>query len=194
MAETRHFHQANHLTNTFDFVAGSSGNWKITKVSPFLGEAMEFAPFLNVIPTTDLGATVSGKWILRGQVSNLRYTTADEKKALTAIQAGLGRPEATMAALIPIKKSEEWWAMAQDERRAIFADQSDHTKIGLNYLPGVARKLYHSRDLGEPFDFLTWFEYAPEHAEAFEDLVSKLRKTREWSYVTREFDIRLIKA
>jgi len=55
----------------------------------------------------------------------------------------------------------------------------------------VARRLYHSHDLGEPFDFLTWFEYAPEDARAFEDLVARLRQTEEWSYVEREVDIRL---
>ena len=33
--------------------------------------------------------------------------------------------------------------------------------------------LYHSRELGEAFDFLTWFEFAPEHAAAFEDLESR---------------------
>jgi len=51
--------------------------------------------------------------------------------------------------------------------------------------------LHHSRDLGQPFDFLTWFEYAPEHAAAFEDMVQRLRATEEWRYVDREVDIRL---
>ena len=54
-----------------------------------------------------------------------------------------------------------------------------------------ARQLYHSRDIGEPFDFLTWFEYAPQHSEAFEELVRKLRNTEEWRFVDREVDIRL---
>jgi len=73
----------------------------------------------------------------------------------------------------------------------VFEGQSQHTAIGLEYLPAIARQLYHCRDLGEPFDFLTWFEYAPEHADAFEALVARLRGTREWSYVEREVDIRL---
>ena len=62
---------------------------------------------------------------------------------------------------------------------------------GLDYLPAVARRLHHGRDLGEPFDFLTWFEFAPEHAAAFEGLVRRLRETEEWTYVEREIDIRL---
>jgi hypothetical protein len=45
--------------------------------------------------------------------------------------------------------------------------------------------------IAEPFDFLTWFEYAPEHAEAFEELVAKLRAREEWTFVEREVDVRL---
>ena len=65
---------------------------------------------------------------------------------------------------------------------------------GLEYLPAVARRLHHSRDIhGEPFDFITWFEYAPEASEAFEEMVKRLRATPEWGYVSREVDIRLTK-
>ena len=84
--------------------------------------------------------------------------------------------------------------MAQDERRAVLEEQSRHIAVGLEYLPAVARRLHHSRELGEPFDFLTWFEYAPEHAQAFDELVGRLRKTEEWRYVDREIDIRLTRA
>jgi hypothetical protein len=64
----------------------------------------------------------------------------------------------------------------------------------MEYLPPVARRLHHCRKLGEPFDFLTWFEYAPEHSDAFEELVRRLRETREWQFVDREVDIRLTRA
>ena len=60
----------------------------------------------------------------------------------------------------------------------------------MEYLPAVARRLLHSRELGQPFDFLTWFEYAPEHADAYEELARRLRSTAEWRYVEREVDIR----
>ena len=97
----------------------------------------------------------------------------------------------TRAALIPIRKSEAWWDLAQDERRRIFEESSHHIATGLEYLPAVAPRLHHGRDLGEPFDFLTWFEFAPEHAAAFEELVRRLRGTEEWAYVEREIDLRL---
>ncbi|WP_200946873.1 MULTISPECIES: hypothetical protein [unclassified Roseateles] len=63
----------------------------------------------------------------------------------------------------------------------------------MRYLPAIARRLHHGRDLGEaePFDFLTWFEFAPGHASAFDDLLAALRASPEWAYVDRELEIRL---
>ncbi|MBA2471041.1 MAG: chlorite dismutase, partial [Pseudonocardiales bacterium] len=49
----------------------------------------------------------------------------------------------------------------------------------------------HSRDLGEPFDFLTWFEFAPADEDRFDELLATLRATDEWGFVEREVDIRL---
>jgi len=130
-------------------------------------------------------------WTLRGVTSHERYATRAEHDRLAAIQPLLDRPQATKAALIPIAKSAEWWELSQDQRRMIFEEDSHHVAIGLEYLPAIARRLYHCHDLGEPFDFLTWFEYAPGDATAFEQLVLRLRATREWDYVEREIDIRL---
>lgn len=135
------------------------------------------------------------KWLLRGVTSSERYIVRLEKERLVAMQPELGRPEATCAALIPIRKTGAWWNLAQDERRRIFEESSHHVKIGLKYLPAVARRLHHCRDLGEreQFDFLTWFEYAPADAAAFNELVVQLRATEEWSYVDREIDIRVVR-
>jgi chlorite dismutase len=120
-----------------------------------------------------------------------QYTTPGERDRLLAVRAPLGRPAATRAALIPIKKSEDWWALNQDERRAIFEERSHHIATSLDYLPMIARRLHHSRDLGQPFDFLTWFEYAAAASDAFEELVARLRGSEEWTFVVREVDIRL---
>jgi chlorite dismutase len=106
----------------------------------------------------------------------------------------LNRPEATRAALIPIRKNAAWWKLAQDERRHILEEDSHHIAVGLEYLPAIARRLHHSRELSEPFDFLTWFEYALEQSAVFEELVSRLRHTTEWDYVDREVDIRLVRS
>jgi chlorite dismutase len=170
------------------FCAGTSGAWRIDRIDRVIGESLPHAPRLFVI---EGAGSPYGAWVLRGVTSNARYAHRTELDALARRQEGLGRPHATRAALIPIRKSAAWWALAQDERREIIEAQSQHIAIGLKYLPGVARRLHHARDLGEPFDFLTWFEYPPEEANAFEELVARLRATPEWAYVEREVDIRL---
>ena len=92
--------------------------------------------------------------------------------------------------MIPIRKSAAWWNLPPDERRAIFEERSHHIQTGIEYLPAVARRLYHSRELGEPFDFLTGRVYAGP-AAAFEQLVERLRSAEEWRYVEREVDVRM---
>jgi chlorite dismutase len=86
-----------------------------------------------------------------------------------------------------------WWALPQDERRALIEEQSRHITIGLTYMPAIARRLYHCRDIDgqEPFDFLTWFEFAPADEMAFDELLRLLRATEEWRYVDREVEVRL---
>lgn len=161
------------------------------EIRAVIGDTLPSATHLLIAEGEAQGPQGHGAWILRGTTSNTRYTESAEAQALAAVQPELRRPQATRAALIPIRKSEAWWALAQDERRAIFEAQSRHIGIGMEYLPGVARRLHHCRELGEPFDFLTWFEYAPEDASAFEELLTRLRATPEWQFVDREVDIRL---
>lgn len=181
------------LNAFFDFVGGESGAWKVTQQRPILGESLERVSHLK-IQSGSLFPNTQGRWALKGFISNVRYAEKLEREKLLSLQPELGRPTATFAALIPIKKSDEWWNLAQDERRKIFEQQSHHTETGIKYLPAIARKLYHCRDIGEPFDFLTWFEFAPEHSDFFEELVGRLRASEEWRYVVREVDIRLEKA
>jgi len=180
--------------NAFTFVAGDSGTWRATRQEVVVGPPLARFSALKIEqgPFGELPA--NAVWQLRGVTSNERYVTRSEKTALVAKQPPLGRPEATRAALIPLRKSQAWWDLMQDERRAILETRSQHIELGLKYLPAIARRLHHSRDLGEAFDFVTWFEYAPEHESAFEDLVAKLRATEEWRYIEREVDIRLERA
>ena len=173
------------------FAAGSQGIWRVERIETVFGEGLPPADRLTTLEGHHRRPPAETVWTLRGVTSNQRYTIRAEADALAARQQELSRPQATRAALIPIRKTEAWWALAQDERRAIVEERSRHIAVGLEYLPAVARRLHHSRELGEPFDFVTWFEYAPEHAGAFEDLVSRLRATEEWRYVDREVDVRL---
>jgi len=168
------------------FAGGSVGTWHVERLDSVTGPSLPKVSRLDVLDDAraiDVGAA----WVLRGVTSYQRYVWRHEQEALETNQPQLGRPEATRAALIPIAKSVAWWQLTQDERREIFEESSHHIATGL----AVARELHHGRDLGEPFDFLTWFEYGPAEAPAFEELVHRLRTTTEWEYVEREVDIRL---
>jgi chlorite dismutase len=176
------------------FRGGRSGAWRVTRCAAVKGASLSPTPALSVVHSLSITLPIMPSptaWRLTGVASHLRYTERAEKQQLDASPAEIGRVEATYAALIPIKKSAAWWEMTQEERREIFEDKSRHIAGSLKYLPAVARQLYHSRDLGEPFDFLTWFEYAPGHADTFEELVGTLRASEEWKYVEREVDIRM---
>jgi hypothetical protein len=180
------------LERLYTFAGGETGAWRVDAIRSVTGETLPGAARLAIVagmPHHPTGAA----WLLRGITSNERYVTRAEKAALVATQPELGRREATRAALVPIRKSPAWWALAQEERRAIFEEQSEHVRSGLRYLPAVARRLHHCRDLGaaEAFDFVTWFEYAPADAGAFEEIVGLLRATPEWRFVVREVDVRL---
>jgi len=179
----------------FSFIGGKVGPWRVVDITTVAGEALAEVERLAVISGTVSEAPDGAKWLLRGRTSNERYVVRMERDQLVARQPSLGRREATCAALIPIRKTASWWSLAQDERRRIFEDSSHHVKTGLEYLPAVARRLHHCRDLGEhePFDFLTWFEYAPSDSAAFDELVAELRVTEEWAYVDREIDIRVLR-
>ena len=174
------------------FVGGTTGKWRVERVSTLTGPALPPVPRLAIFDGDHSTPSADGVWLLRGVTSYERYVQRAERSALVARQPDLGRPNTTRAALIPLKKSVAWWELTQDERRMIFEERSHHISIGLRYLPAIARRLYQSHDLGEPFDFLTWFEYAPADAAVFEELVGTLRETEEWTYVEREIDIRLV--
>jgi Chlorite dismutase len=174
------------------FVGGDRGAWRVERMQAVAGPALPEVRAVTMVASDEVSdLAASAVWVLRGTSSQQRYTERAEVVGLRARQAALGRPEATRAAFLPIRKSDAWWELAQDERRAIFEDQSRHIAGTLRYLPAIARRLHHARDLGEAFDFMTWFEYAPEHDNAFDELVAMLRTTPEWNYVDREVDIRL---
>ena len=161
------------------------------RIDAVRGEALAPVRRVAVFEGAVIRQNQAADWVLHGVTSNERYVTRREQDMLVARQQPLGRPTATKAALIPVRKSGAWWDLPQDERRSIFEDKSRHVATGLEYLPAVARRLHHCRDLGEPWDFLTWFEYAPDYEDAFDELVGRLRATEEWSFVEREVDVRL---
>ena len=109
------------MDNIFDFVGGDSGDWRVKRINAAIGDSLEDVPHLKIVPSSTMKLN-EGLWTLKGVRSNLRYTEKDEDDKLVSIQEGLGRTEATCAALIPIHKSQGWWKLAQDDRRKIFED------------------------------------------------------------------------
>lgn len=179
----------------FHFIGGSEGTWRVTEHLHIKGETLITPAKISMLPGTLDKVPKDADWVLRGVTSNERYVERSEKDQLVSKQEGLGRATANCAAMIPIRKNAAWWALTQDERRTIFEAQSQHIAIGMRYLPAIARRLHHCRDLGneEPFDFITWFEFAPADTPAFNDLLIALRSSPEWDYVDREVDIRMQK-
>ena len=179
------------------FIGDDNGPWRVTRIDALCGEPLPTVQRIAVV--TGAKALAQQSWLLRGVTSNERYVGTEEKQKLLAVQEGLGRTQATMAALIPIRKSAAWWLLSQQERREILEERSHHIQIGMAYLPAIARRLFHCRDLGipaangEPFDFLTWFEFAPGDTPRFDDLLAELRGTLEWTFVERETEIRLVR-
>ena len=181
------------VTRAFAFVGGTSGTWQVVGTTTVVGESIAAIAGLSIVPDPPDRPIAGTAWVLRGITSHERYVNRAEKDELGRQPPVLGRREASSAALILIRKNPAWWSLPQDERRRIFEEDSHHIRIGLPYLPAVARRLHHCRDISphEPFDFLTWFEFAPAHAAQFEELLARLRSTREWSFVEREVDLRL---
>ena len=175
------------------FIGGCEGQWKVTASRAVAGDALPIIERLNMVAGRVALPLSGATWVLRGVTSNERYVTRQEKEQLVPKSPALGRPEANCAMLIPIRKNAHWWALMQDERRQIFETQSHHAQIGLEYLPAIARRLHHCRDLSEPepFDFLTWFEFEEKDMPTFDQLLLRLRASEEWKYVEREVEIRL---
>lgn len=102
------------------FRGADAGEWRVNSLTVLAGLPLSAVAGLSVVagplgPAPELSA-----WQLRGAASHLRNTARPEKTRRDATPTGLGRPEATCAALIPLQKSTEWWGLTPDECRRIF--------------------------------------------------------------------------
>src|SRR4051812_25544534 len=107
----------------FSFIGGTEGPWRIQSLDAILGPSIPKAERLQILSGEQTSPGKTG-WVFRGVVSNLRYTHREEKDALALNPSVLDRPEAACAAMILLKKNNAWWELSQDERRAIFEEQS----------------------------------------------------------------------
>ena len=131
----------------------------------------------------------------KGNVRHLQYTPSGLRSELQKKSAGpLPGGENTLAVLIPIRKSEAWWSLSQDERQKHFEKNHsrNHAAVGLDYADRIYRKLYHARysEVRPPleYDFLTYFEFRG----VFENLLKELRdrtQNPEWQFVDFELEV-----
>ncbi len=137
-----------------------------------------------------------------GVAQHSHYTSNQHRELLDGISLPeVAASENTIAVLIPIRKSEEWWSLPQDQRQAYFEKTESwegHTAIGLKFADRIFRRLYHSRYLGMQldYDFLTYFEFEEKYQRDFRALLSQLRDTRlnpEWKFVDKEFEVWMTK-
>lgn len=159
------------------FVAGFEGLWLIEGMTAPVGEPLAPAARLSVVEGTS-AEVAEGRWVLRGVV-------AGQGEDARADQLPLGRAEARCAALLAVRMSPAWWERAEEDRRALSAN--------IEHGPAISRRIHRARDRDEPFDVLTWFEYAPEVQSEANQVMARLRDSEEWTFVEREVDIRVIR-
>jgi len=133
-----------------------------------------------------------------GVTRELNYTNAETLKRLkvAAPKRGDGKNQPN-AVVLPISKTNAWWALPLDKREDYFnrhpeifgKKQIGHNAIGFMYIGKIFRKLYHSRFIDGQQDFITYFEFSNNDSKAYKKLLDGLRDRTanpEWEYVQEE--------
>jgi Chlorite dismutase len=195
------------LTSSQD---GHVSTYRVEEVVPIRGQAPNLKHGWSVarietsVPPSLSKGLPKGSSVIQfyGVTQHLHYTSDAQRRELDERSIPELEPsDHTTAVLIPIRKSEEWWKLSQDQRQAYFQKtdtHEGHTAIGLMYVQQIFRKLYHSRYLGVvlSYDFLTYFEFEDGYKKNFRALLNELRDTEnnpEWAFVDREFEIWMTK-
>jgi hypothetical protein len=134
---------------------------------------------------------------LDGAVRVPQYTSAEMHAYAykRAVARQSGRLQRNVI-IIPMSKTEEWWAKSPLDRHAYFYPHAEsgtrvhgHARAAEAGIATIHRKLYYNPEgtgrAGE-FDFITYFECADEHLPTFDNICRALRDERqnpEWRYV-----------
>jgi chlorite dismutase len=134
-------------------------------------EVKDIQQFLVDLQAGSFGRYLSSATVLHGLTKKANYVPGFPDK----MKADLKAPSESgpYAAVIPIRKDADWWALPQDQRLAMM---QEHTEAALPYHKTVKRKLYHSTGLDD-FDFITYFETAK--LEDLHSLILALSKVKE---------------
>lgn len=136
-------------------------------------------------------APLGTAWVLKGVVSSSRYIAREERDPFDTTETSFSRGEATCAALIPIRKSLDWWTLGRSDRTQLVEARTRAVNRTMRFLPAFARRLRLGQGLSEEFDSVTWFEFSQSDTPVFDDLLGALRTSEEWQFVEREIEIRL---
>ncbi|MCS3743301.1 hypothetical protein [Rhizobium sp. BK661] len=88
------------------FIGGNEGEWAVVSQRSLLGPPIAAVSRVAMLSGNSQADAADAAWILRGVATNDRHTTRDEKRSLVEKQAPMGRPEATRAALILLRKGQ----------------------------------------------------------------------------------------
>jgi hypothetical protein len=176
-----------------NYIGGSTGSWHVNSVTTHAGAPLKTATHVEIVKGRACRPPMASSWVLRGVVRNTRFVTREELPSLDPQFLKPGPVHSSCAALIPIRKSAAWWNLEHDERQEIVDARSRQLGRGMRFLPAIARRFLYGRDLGEPFDMVTWFEYSSRDQSIFDDLAGALRSSIEWQYIERDVEIRLVK-
>ena len=180
--------------SVYTYVGGTTGAWEVTDQFARRGARLVPITRLDVHGDHLNRSPLGTAWILSGLVRNTRYVTREEFAVPEKRIRACAPPAPTCAALIPIRRSPDWWQLGREARHEILEAQSQQTPSGLRYLSAIIRRWQHRLDLSEQFDCVTWFEYEPRDSAAFDDLLAEWRTSEEWKFVDRECDIRLVRS
>jgi chlorite dismutase len=134
-------------------------------------ELKDTQQFLVDLQNSLFGRYLTSVVLLHGLTKKPNYVPAFSEQLKTDLKAP--SESGPYAAVIPIRKDAEWWALPQEQRAGMM---QEHTEAALPYHKTVKRKLYHSTGLDD-LDFITYFETAK--LDDFQSLILSLQKVKE---------------
>ena len=142
-------------------------------------ELRDIQKFLLDLQASPFGKHLTVAGIMHGLTKKANYVPGFPDDIKADLKTASDPGPKPYAAVIPIRKSADWWAMDQDSRAAMM---KEHTQASLPYHKTVKRKLYHSTGLDD-IDFITYFETSK--LEDFHGLILAQERVKEFQYVRR---------
>lgn len=142
-------------------------------------ELRDIQKFLLDLQASPFGKHLTVGGIMHGLTKKANYVPGFPDDIKADLKTASDPGPKPYAAVIPIRKSADWWAMDQDSRAAMM---KEHTQASLPYHKTVKRKLYHSTGLDD-IDFITYFETSK--LEDFHGLILAQERVKEFQYVRR---------